>query len=123
MKVISWNIKGLNGKTRHELLSQNQARAQSQFFFFHTTSVVQAHIYRILGFQRSSLPSKYIGSFSLKTNNEIHHGKPPKILCVGWNLQRKEMGFSHLDTLSLPNLKRGLILKDPDVPSSFCGAK
>jgi hypothetical protein len=51
-----------------------EAKAQSQFFFFHTTSVVQAHIYRILGFQRISLPSKYIGSFSLKTDDEIHHG-------------------------------------------------
>ena len=48
---------------------------------------------------------------------------PPKILYVWWNLQIKEMGFSHLDKLSLPKLKRGLILKYPDVPGSFCGAK
>jgi hypothetical protein len=35
---------------------------KSQIFFFHTPPAIQLHITRILGFQRSSLPSKYLGA-------------------------------------------------------------
>jgi hypothetical protein len=35
---------------------------KSQFFFFNTSIPVQRHISKILGFQKASIPSKYLGA-------------------------------------------------------------
>eukprot|EP00253_Pinus_taeda_P011321 PITA_11321 len=88
--------------------------AKSKIFFFNTHLEIQKHLTSILGFKRSSLPSKYLGT---------------PLTSKPWQKNHWESTLAKLEnncklwTHSSLNFAGGLNLIDPLTSNNICGAK